>query len=672
MPPDPAEIQRRVRAAFQAEYPEQIAVIRALLLKWPDPDDHARAEAFRMAHSMKGGARVCDLGAVEEQAHRLESILSDLDKKTRIPDDAMRQEIEELLSQVESLMTPKEKERSANSTPKASKEVLRIDSGHLDRLLQASGQLVTEAVRQEVLHRELRDFSRTMTQFAASSLPEALRSEWRALENQFRKIRTIQHQSGRSVRVVAEQFHTEIRHLRMVSVGSVFEGFPKMIHDLAAEQRKQVRLEMTGLESQADRSVLQALKDAVMHGLRNAVAHGIELPGERAAQDKPEYGTIRLSAEVSAHHLIVRITDDGRGLNLAAIQRRALDSGLLTDEDVEELSAEEILDVVFRPGFSTASEVTRISGRGVGLSVVREFAMQFQGTARIRAVPSGGAELEIQVPVSISTHRLLLVESVGRTFALPVRSIRSLERVTQTHSLEGKSIILHQSKPVPLATLSAAAGTATGLVRGDDGHLRVAILHSENRTVALNVEKFVVEVNALIKPLPHPASLSPHFAGGVILEDGRVALVLNINTLLNAYRGDAIPEEKSKVAHAQRRPVVLVVDDSFTARTLQKSILDTAGYSVRVAVDGEGALRILRSETVDAVVSDIQMPEMDGFQLLEAMKNHVKLAEIPVILVTSLSSKEDQERGLSLGASAYIVKERFDHRELLETISQLV
>jgi len=669
MPPDPAEILRRVRAAFQAEYPEQIAVIRAMLLKWPDPDDHARAEAFRMAHSMKGGARVCDLGAVEEQTHHLESILSDIDKKTRTPDDATRQEIEKLLAQVEALMTEKER---PTASPKANKEVLRIDSGHLDRLLQSSGQLVTEAVRQEALQRELRDFSRAMTQFGADSLPESHRSEWRALENQFRKIRTIQYQSGRSVRLVAEQFHTEIRHLRMVTVRSVFEGFPKMINDLATEQRKQVRLEMTGLESQADRSVLQALKDAVMHGLRNAVAHGIEMPGERVAQGKQEFGTVRLSAEVSAHHLIVRITDDGRGLNLAAIRSRALDNGLLAHEEIEELSPEEILDVVFRPGFSTASEVTRISGRGVGLSVVREFSMQFQGTTRMRALPSGGAELEIQVPVSISTHRLLLVESAGRTFALPVRSIRSLERVTQTHSLEGRSIILHQTKPIPLATLASAAGAATGLVRGDDGHLRIAILHNENRTVALNVEKFVGEVNALIKPLPHPASLSPHFAGGVILEDGRVALVLNINTLLNAHRGDVIPEEKSKASQAPRRPVVLVVDDSFTARTLQKSILDTAGYSVRIAVDGVGALSILRSETVDAVVSDIQMPEMDGFQLLEAMKNHVKLAEIPVILVTSLNSKEDQERGLSLGASAYIVKERFDHRELLETISQLV
>jgi two-component system chemotaxis sensor kinase CheA len=280
--------------------------------------------------------------------------------------------------------------------------------------------------------------------------------------------------------------------------------------------------------------------------------------------------------------------------------------------------------------------------------------------------------LEIQVPVSISTHRLLLIESFDRTFAVPVRSIRSLVHVEQVHTVEGKQVILHESKPIPLATLSAATDLPGKLLRGEDGQFRVALLHSENRMLALYCERFVSEVNALIKPLPHPASLSPHFAGGVILDDGRVALVLNVNTLLNNQRGESVAEEKTPLPATPRRPVVLVVDDSFTARTLQKSILDTAGYAVRVAVDGEAALSILRAESIDAVVSDIQMPKMDGFGLLASMKNHVRLSEIPVVLVTSLSSKEDQERGLSLGASAYIVKERFDHRELLETIRQLV
>ncbi len=671
MPPDPAEIQRRVRAAFQAEYLEQVSVIRALLRKWPAPDRASIEEAFRMAHSMKGGARVCDLGDVEERAHRLESILSDLERERAPTTEAMRKEIEELLSEVESLMTISTQVQ-AKATPKNNQGVLRISATHLDHLLQGSGQLVTEAVRQEALQRELCDLARELGQIDPGQSPDTLRAEWRALGHHLRKIRALQQQSGRSVRVIAERFHSEVRHLRMVTVGSVFEGFPKMIRDLAEEQKKQVTLEMTGLEAQADRSVLQALKDAVMHALRNAVAHGIESPSERRSKGKPETGTIRLSAEVAAHQLKVCIADDGRGLSLPAIRRRAIDHGLFSQDDADERSDEEVLDVLFRPGFSTTNEVTRLSGRGVGLSVVREFATQFQGNARMRPDFTGGARLEIQAPVSISTHRLLLIEAAGSTFALPVRSIRSLEHVEQLHTLEGKSVILHQSKPIPLATVSAAANRPTGLVRGDDGQLRVALLHSENRTLALNCEKFVAEVNALIQPLPYPASLSPHFAGGVILEDGRIALVLNINTLLDTQRRETLSEENTALPTAPRRPVVLVVDDSFTARTLQKSILDTAGYVVKVAVDGEAALSILRAESIDAVVSDIQMPKMDGFQLLEAMKSHVRLADIPVVLVTSLSRKEDQERGLSLGASAYIVKERFDHRELLETIRQLV
>jgi len=671
MPPDPADIQRRVRAAFQAEYLEQVSVIRALLREWPAPDRASIEEAFRMAHSMKGGARVCDLAEVEERAHRLESILADLERKRATPTEAMRKEIEALISEVEGLMDAPAAEPSKPAS-KNTQEVLRISASHLDHLLQGSGQLVTEAVRQEALQKELRELSRELDQLDPNQSPDTLRTEWRALGNHLRKIRALQQQSGRSVRVIAEQFHTEVRHLRMVTVGSVFEGFPKMIRDLGEEQKKQVSLEITGLEAQADRAVLQALKDAVMHALRNAVAHGIESPAERRSKGKPESGTIRLSAEVSAHQLKVCIADDGRGLSLPAIRRRAIENGLFSQDDAAERSDEEVLDVLFRPGFSTTNEVTRLSGRGVGLSVVREFATQFQGSARMRPDFTGGARLEIQVPVSISTHRLLLIESGGSTFALPVRSIRSLEHVEHLHTVEGKPVILHDTKPIHLATLSAATNRPTGLVRGSDGKFRVVLLHSENRVLALNCDNFVSEVNALIKPLPYPASLSPHFAGGVILEDGRIALVLNVNTLLDNQRGETVAEEKAALPTAPRRPVVLVVDDSFTARTLQKSILDTAGYIVRVAVDGEAALSILRAENIDAVVSDIQMPKMDGFQLLASIKNHVRLASIPVVLVTSLSSKEDQERGLSLGASAYIVKERFDHRELLETIRQLL
>lgn len=407
-----------------------------------------------------------------------------------------------------------------------------------------------------------------------------------------------------------------------------------------------------------------------MHALRNAMAHGIESPSRRRATGKDETGAVRLDIEVIGQVLRLSVSDDGQGVDLSSVRAQALRNRLVTPEVAENLEDFQWLDILFEPRFSTTAEVTRVSGRGVGLSVVKDRATQLQGSARMLQNPGGGCQLIVEVPVSVSTHRLLLVRTAGRTFALGMRGLDSLHRVTNVHTVEGRSVIMHEGRPVPLVTLGPACGLPPSLVRHEDGHLLVAVLKGD-RPLALNVEEFVGETSALIKALPHPASLSPHFSGAIFLEGGEVALVINLPGLMQRFLGATLREEKP-AATVRKKPVVLVVDDSFTARTLQKSILEAAGYAVRVAVNGKAAYDMLRADPVDAVVSDVQMPEMDGFQLLSAMKNHSRLADLPVVLVTSLNSREDQERGLALGADAYIVKERFDHRELLDTIRQLV
>lgn len=678
---DPAEIKRRVLAAFRAEYPEQIAALRKLLESWP-PTAKVVEEAFRLAHSMKGGARVCELPDVEETAHTLEGLLSSLTKGALSADEQTRAKLEELLIEVEDHLARNfAQEELPTGKPVAGCETgdtVRVHASHLDRILQSSGQLLTETVRQESIQQELREIGNELQRLQAdrsdaSMGREGIRAELRDLERKLGQLRTRQGSSARSLRLLSGQLQQEVTRARMVAVGSVLDTFPKMVRDLSVEEGKKVKLTITGQDQHVDRLVLQSLRDPIMHALRNAIAHGIESSGERASLRKPPEGEILISAEVTNSRLHLRISDDGRGPDIERIRRRAIEAGLLTEDRAADMKEDEIINLVFRAGFSTAARLSTLSGRGVGLSVVKQTVSQLQGTVTLKRREEGGSSLEIDVPVSVSAHRLLIVKVGGRRFALPIVSLHALHRVREIIIFGGEAHVEIEGRKVPLVAASVLVGGSQGVVRDVNQWLHIALVGSEERLVALNVEAFEGEIAALIKPLPYPASLSPHFSGGIIMEDGSIALVVNVSDLLDSAHHEEIPQEISTVSAGKpRKPIILVVDDSFTARTLQKSILEAEGYAVRIATDGENALSVLRNESIDVVISDIQMPRIDGFQLLSAMKSHVRMAEIPVVLVTSLSSKEDQERGLALGADAYIIKERFDHRQLLSVVRQLV
>lgn len=679
-----SDLHQRVLAAFQTEFKEQMQVIRAMIAAWPAVSELMLDDAFRMAHSMKGSARVCDLEEVEAIAHEMESLLADLTKGRTKMVDAIRDRIESHADAAEDAMAeamakelqPNAKDDVTLAPVAGHHETLRIESMLLDELLQSSGQLLTEATRQEALAQELNQLSSELEALRRLSHQDRydesdLRFLVREVGKNLQQIRNRQQHGGRSLRVLSDQLQGSVARICMVPISSVFEGFPKMMRDLSAEIGKPVKFEMTGTELQADRAVLQALKDPVMHALRNALSHGVEPSYERRNSGKPETATVHMHLEVDGHFLYLTVRDDGRGVNLDLVKQKAVRAGLITAAEAEQQSREALTDLIFHAGFSTASEVTHVSGRGMGLSVVRERVTQFQGQVKMNSEPNLGSRLEIQVPVTISARRLLMFRAAGLVFALPLSSLRALLRVNEVHVVDGRSMILWEGSAVQVTTAAEAAGKPARLTRSEDGYIQVAILQGE-RPLALHVEAFLGEVNALIRPLPFPASLSPHFAGGIVTEEGRIVLVLNTRILADRCRTTPLPEDQQTLPTLARKATILVVDDSFTARTLQKSILETAGYNVRTAEDGRAALTILHSSSVALVVSDVQMPHLDGFQLLSTMKSQPVLADIPVILVTSLSSQEDQERGLALGADAYIVKERFDHQELLSVVRQLV
>lgn len=683
-----------------------------------------------MAHSMKGGARVCDLEVVERLTHDLEQVFSELGKKGEVPDEGQRRRIERVMAAVEDYMAvlagggqpevpveafaelglrvPSRVQREMEEMPVpavkpegkvgkvAKQDTLRVSATHLDRLLQSSSQVLAQSMQQHGVGVELQevaavlddlqrqcDVVRSRGEEALSpkvSGPGTLQELQRGmakLSRVVRGLRTQQQQSARALRVLSGRLQQDVRDARMVPAGSVFEGFPKMVRDMAGDEGKEVEFVVSGMEREVDRLVLQGLKDAVMHTLRNAVTHGIESRVARESAGKNPVGRIGLELEVTGNRVVLKVWDDGRGLNVDFIRRRSLEAGLVSEDEARAMSAEEVRAMVFQPGFSTRKRATSSAGRGMGMSVVREAVVRLQGQVAVRPGVPSGTVVEMVAPLSAATHRLLLVKAAGQVFAIPSGAIQRLLRVKQelVETVDGKAAVWMDGQAVLLAGLADVLGVGKAELVVEAGGVRVVVMSILGRRLAVAVDGWVKEMDALLLPLPYPASASPFFSGGVVMEDGSVTLVVQAAELMERFKGKGLSYREEDVAalmEEARRPVILVVDDSFTARTLQKNILETEGYEVRLAVDGVQALAALRTGRFDAVVSDIQMPHMDGFELLESMKRDARLKEVPVVLVTSLNSEEDQMRGLSLGADAYLVKQKFDHKDLLGVIRQLV
>jgi two-component system chemotaxis sensor kinase CheA len=426
----------------------------------------------------------------------------------------------------------------------------------------------------------------------------------------------------------------------------------------------------------ADRRVLEALKDPLMHILRNAISHGIETPAERVAKGKAPTGVVTLRIESKGQNLTITAGDDGRGVDLGRVADVAVRQRILSEAEAAQRPAQELTRLVFRPGFSTSRSVTHMSGRGMGLSVVYEAVRRLQGEVELRPAAGAGTVIHISVPLSISTHRLLLVRCGGQTFATPIHAIERLHRIRRgnVQTVEGKPVILLDGQPVPLFSLHQLLNLEASSAGIPPEMLRVMVLRSSSRRAAIVVDAFLWETDAVIQDLGPAAPPDGKVSGGIMLEDGAVAFVLNPMDLIEASVHRELPTFWKPAEAAPERPPasILVVDDSMTTRTLEKSILEANGYRVRVAVDGMEALDHLHAEKPDLVIADVEMPRLDGFGLLEAMKKDPNLSRIPVIIVTSLDRREDQERGLSLGADAYIVKRKFDQEEVLATIRQIL
>jgi two-component system chemotaxis sensor kinase CheA len=507
----------------------------------------------------------------------------------------------------------------------------------------------------------------------------------------FRKLSALarsRKQSSWSLDQAARQLRDDIDRVSLVSAETVFGSFGHMVREIARAEGRDVQVRSIGLDLQVDRQVLQSLKDPIMHLLRNAVSHGVEPASERAAKGKPERPEIVLELASRGGRLAVSIRDDGRGPDLARIEQVAVDRGLLAPrvDGAMPPMLDQLLSFVFAPGFSTSGEVDRLSGRGMGLSVVAEAARKLHGSVLMRPRYPWGTEVLLNVPFTTARQSLLLVEAEDRMYALPSHAVERLLR------LRADTLEIVESRPtiridirgedvvVPVVAMTALTGSPNAQIPVEAGSVKAALVRHGARHCALAVNAFH-DVRTMLVSDVEAIGMGEMVSGTVLLEDEMPALVLSPEILIqhwirNESRLAAGGLGLSSWAPDKERPAttILVVDDSITTRTLEKSILEAQGYQVLLSVDGIDALNVLRSsETmVDLVIADVEMPRMDGFGLLQAIKTDPRISSTPVILMTSRADPEDVRRGLDLGASAYITKQKFDQRELLATIGQLL
>jgi two-component system chemotaxis sensor kinase CheA len=501
-------------------------------------------------------------------------------------------------------------------------------------------------------------------------------TQLRALTRQARALGRSQRHNSWALRHLSGQLHEQIRQARMVPAETVFEGFRRMVRDIARDEGKQVEFQWTGWAVEADRMVLQALKDPLMHLLRNAVCHGIEPPEERLRAAKPAAGALTLRLETRGNRLLAAVEDDGRGIDLQAVLRVAVQRHFVSEAEARSRSPDELARLIFQPGFSTSPSVTDLSGRGMGLSVVEQQVRRLHGELNLEFRDRPGACFTLLAPLTVFSQRFLLVACAGQKLAIPLHSIERLHRVAARaiETVEGKAVFPYEGRPLPLTSLADLLDLTGQPAMLENGSLPVMVLRSGETRLGVVVESFLVQHEAIVRDLGLQPPHAGKSAGGILLDDGTVAVVLSAAGLVAAGRRPELGAARFAVAPAQEKksPVVLVVDDSITTRSLEKAILETHGYTVRVAVDGVEALEQLRAQRADLVITDIQMPRMDGYALLQEIKKDTRLADIPVIVVTSMERREEQERGLLLGADAYVVKRKFDQHELLEAIRQIV
>ncbi len=590
-----------------------------------------------------------------------------------------------------------------HTTPQANPETewlfrsaahMRIDPAKLDELGKVSAQLLLNQQtlersvsalqrRIDALHRELEsveallgrvgDPSRVSRETMESVLGQLgqLAKAW--VETRRTARRELAHTRDRLFHtgIAQDELQARLRNLRLQPISVLFERFPRAVRDLAVTQRKRVRVEVRDAEVYVDGRVLERLGEPLLHLVRNAVDHGMESPEERERQGKPAVATLRLSAEQIANTIQVVVEDDGRGVNLDAVRERALQVGLLNEEQAASLPEEALTRLIFRPGFSTRSTASDISGRGVGLDAVARTLSDLGGSVRIESELGKGTRFILVVPGSLLLKPVLVARVGVQDFALGAQRVEQVLRLStaQLEAIGHSRVVRYEGLRIPAVDLAPALGVESS--SEDDRH--ALLVSSSGRMAALLVDAVLGQKHVLQRPTGLFIAGHSLLEGVAITESGNAMLLLSVDKLVDLLDDARRPRAAgaSTKPHSPRHSV-LVVDDSEVTRELIASILRNEGLDVVEAVNGRDALERLHASRPSVVLSDLEMPVLDGFGLLGEIRKTKEFADLPVIMFTTRGSEVDRRRGAELGASAYLVKGKFEENELVQTVRRFL
>jgi two-component system chemotaxis sensor kinase CheA len=671
----------RFRRLFAEEASGRLSRLGELLIQLEEAgrDEEVLASIFREAHTLKGAAAVVGMEEVSTVAHAMEDLLDEVRAGHR---EATSPVVDALLACVDGLtrMIP-DQLSGVGSSDEASRLVLLLSSVPSD-LASASARPIAPPppppVERPVTESPARLTAETVS-VPIDRLDELVRLVGESAAAHLRVSRLVSERLGLQADTLAEfrdlsrvlnDLQERTMRARMVPVATITDSLHRAVRDLARALDKEVRWEVRGAETELDRGMLQQLAQPLMHLVRNAVDHGIETPAERRAAGKPAQASLVLHAMQLGSEVIITVTDDGRGIDVDRVREQAMARG----DDVSATSDAEAVFLIFRSGLSTARRTTDVSGRGVGLDVVRSSVVDVRGRIDVRSEPGGGTEFRIIVPITLAVLPCLLVSVGGDRFAIPMHSVvvaRSTSEL-ETSQSAGRPVVWIDGEPIALSSLAATLG----LPASETPDRQLVVLAGATRKHALSVDALLGQRDVVVKGLSRLLPRLDILAGASVEPDGSILLVLDALGTIDRARNATAPGGSvtmpAAAAPSGRRGSVLVVDDALTIRELQRSMLERAGFLVTTAGDGVEALARLAEGPFDLVLADLDMPRMDGFALTQAIREHPSTSNLPVLILTSRDGEEDRRRGLDAGADGYIVKSEFDERALLAAIERLL
>ncbi|MGV3624878.1 MAG: hybrid sensor histidine kinase/response regulator [Archangium sp.] len=561
--------------------------------------------------------------------------------------------------------------RALDTSIRITQQSLEVLTSTATNLQQRARQREATALRRRQLLRELVALHRAAEDLGPEAQELAARlGRAKELASDINRRSTLLNTDElRDLTVMSE----EITALRMVPLSVLFESYPRMVRELARELGKDVELTVEGEDERVDRSVLDALKDPLLHLVRNAIDHGLETREERVEHGKHPRGAMSLSARREGERIVLRVRDDGRGLSPATLRDVAVRRGFLSEPDAARLSDAAAVDLIFLAGFSSRDAVTDVAGRGVGLDVVRTRLLGVGGEVTVENTPGKGATFELRVPVSLTVAPVLFVQSGEETLCLTASNVVRAFQVeaSQCTELAGRAALRVDGDLLPFSSLGTLLfGAPERAPREEE---LVLVLRGRGHSAAIAIDRVLEERVQAILPLKGLLSRYPHLSGATPLSDGELALVLSAPHLVAAAQGRELKLASASVARREtQHRRVLVVDDSPLTRELLVSLLESVGYVVVQAVDGAAAMELLQRETVDIVVTDLEMPRVDGLELTRRLKAHSVWRALPVVIVTTRGSEQDRRRGMEAGADGYVTKGDLVRQDLVDVVARLL